>query len=120
MTIDTPNHTRRRTLLAGLVAGAWCLAGAFLPAGQASAAETPTIGTVAVLGDSYSLATRSGVKGWVQQLVDRNAVSVVINARGRAPSPPRRAARSRSWAKSTPSSRRSAPTSPSSTSAPRT
>jgi lysophospholipase L1-like esterase len=40
---------------------------------------------VAVLGDSYSLATRSGVKGWVQQLVDRNAVSVVINARGRAP-----------------------------------
>jgi hypothetical protein len=79
--INTPNRGRRRTL-AGLVAGAWCLASGLLPVGPAAAAETtaPTIGTVAVLGDSYSLTARAGVKGWVQQLVDRNAISVVINA----------------------------------------
>ena len=82
MTMNIPNRARRRSLLTGLLAGAWCLAGGLLPAGPTSAvaAEVPTIGTVAVLGDSYSVTTRSGVKGWVQQLVDRNAVRVVINA----------------------------------------
>lgn len=75
---DVPNRARRRTL-AGLVAAVCCVAaGGLLPSWQAAAA--PTIGKVAVLGDSYSLKTRSDVKGWVQQLVDRNAVSVVINA----------------------------------------
>ena len=82
MTVNIPNRARRRTLLTGLLAGAWCLASGLLPAvpTTAAAAEVPTIGTVAVLGDSYSVTTRSGVKGWVQQLVDRNAVRVVINA----------------------------------------
>jgi lysophospholipase L1-like esterase len=82
MIMNIPNRARRRTLLTGLLAGAWCLASGLLPAGSttAAAAEVPTIGTVAVLGDSYSVTTRSGVKGWVQQLVDRNAVSVVTNA----------------------------------------
>ena len=80
MTVNIPNRARRRTLLTGLLAGAWCLASGLLPAGPTAAvAAEPTIGSVAVLGDSYSVTSRSGVKGWVQQLVDRNAVSVEVN-----------------------------------------
>jgi phospholipase/lecithinase/hemolysin len=74
-----PSSALRRWLIAALVLAASLAGGAEAAPEEPKEPRDPPLGTLLVLGDSYSELQRAGIKSWSEQLQDAGAVRLLAN-----------------------------------------